>query len=554
MHRHKLSKERTGDFLADFFSGSKSVNPYYMRTDEKEEQWVRATDFTPNKSIGQCLVYLLKLPDTASGSMLNDLFKKLTDYQLASYPPLIVNLTLQSAKSFATRQVLVPIVEAPSGLTVKFELMFKVNQLLQMSKLSGPTLDHNFFHLLQSHVTPTVRAKLALDSIATSEDQCWEPVKWVNEELAKYRKADLQLTNSLSIKLAEGQVWVRRVCVTPTKVYCMGPEIDISNRVTRHYITEIDRFLRVSFVDENLEPLLSTALSVPTKGGALAGVQAERSEVYDRILQVLREGLTVGDQKFEFLAFSSSQLREQSVWMFASTESLTAKSIRAWMGDFLNIRNVAKCAARMGQCFSSSIPTLEVQLNDVEQIPDIERQDEYGLFTYCFSDGIGKISQQLAAEVAKKYGAKNLRTGLIPSAFQIRYGGYKGVVAVDPWSQYKLSLRPSMRKFASNHVGLDILNMSRFLPSYLNQQIITLLSTLGVRDCVFEQMQSRVVAQLDAMLKDGDIAREVLQVNTHPLLHIHTMFVMLLCYAHGSKFYLFSDWLSISTFSPTCKL
>lgn len=54
------------------------------------------------------------------------------------------------------------------------------------------------------------------------------------------------------------------------------------------------------------------------------------------------------------------------------------------------------------------------------------------------------------------------------------------------------------------------------IPSYLNRQIISLLSTLGVDDKMFEQMQSRVVSELDDMLKDPDVALEVLQVENPP--------------------------------------
>lgn len=182
-------------------------------------------------------------------------------------------------------------------------------------------------------------------------------------------------------------------------------------------------------------------------------------------------------------------------------------------GDFLNIRNVAKCAARMGQCFSSSTATLEVPSDEVNNIPDIERTDwsKSGV-KYCFTDGIGKMSKEFAERVARKCGFKKMTAALVPSAFQIRYGGYKGVVAVDPESPYKLSLRPSMRKFSSTHIGLEVLSWSKFLPCYLNRQIITLLNTLGVPDAVFLRLQNSVVAQLDAMLHDPAVALEVLQV------------------------------------------
>lgn len=504
--RAVTSKSR--DYIGDLFSSTPAVDTYYVHTQE-EELWVRTVDFTPRQTIGQCFTYLVELSSARTGDDMNDLFKKLADFQLAAHPPLIQEITLQKGASFATSQVLGPILEPPPEVKVEFSLIFKVNQLVQTSKLIGETLD-SFYHLLQPHVTPDVKAKLALEKIGKGVTPCWEPVKEMQEELASMENSNLDTT--ASIKLAPGLSWVRRILVTPTKVYCSGPEVDTSNRVTRHFSSHTDRFMRMSFVDENLEPLMSTALSVPTRGGAQAGLDAERSPVYNRILAALKEGFIMGGHRFEFLAFSSSQLREQSVWMFASDDKLTAASIREWMGDFLTIRNVAKCAARMGQCFSSSTPTLEVQEHEVDQIPDIEREDEFGMSKYCFSDGIGKISKAFAHEVAKKYEVKKLKKGIVPSAFQIRYGGYKGVVAVDPLSKAKLSLRPSMRKFASKHIGLDILNSSRFLPSYLNRQIIMLLSTLGVADSVFEQMQHRVVAKLDEMMKDADVARDVLQV------------------------------------------
>ena len=509
LYLQRTSMPKSRDFIENLFSSSPASDPHYLHTEE-EEMWVRTVDFTPSKSIGQCLTYLLEVACTRTGDDLNDLFKKLSDFGLAAYPLLIQELILQKGKSFATSQVLVPIVDAPSEVKVKFELMYKVNQLVQRLKLIGETLDPDFYRRLSG--VPDEEAKLMLETWEKRVKPCWDPVQEMIHEPHTNGKTNLSSKNPVSVKLAPGLSWVRRILVTPTKVYCTGPEVDTSNRVTRHFSSHSDRFLRMSFVDENFEQLQSTDLSVPTNGGAQAGVNAERSPVYHRIVTALKEGFVLGGHKYEFLAFSPSQLREQSVWMFASDATLTAASIRAWMGDFLSIRNVAKCAARMGQCFSSSTPTLEVRENEVDQIPDIEREDEFGMSTYCFSDGIGKISKAFAKEVANKYGAKKLQTGIIPSAFQIRYGGYKGVVAVDPLSRSKLSLRPSMRKFTSKHVGLDILNTSRFLPSYLNRQVIMLLSTLGVEDSVFEKMQHRMVSQLDDILKDADVARDFLQV------------------------------------------
>ena len=74
------------------------------------------------------------------------------------------------------------------------------------------------------------------------------------------------------------------------------------------------------------------------------------------------------------------------------------------MGDLSEERCVATYVARMGQFFSSSKNTVTVSVEDetVQEIPDIEigyRTPSGTRSKYCFSDGIGKISHDLAAEV-----------------------------------------------------------------------------------------------------------------------------------------------------------
>jgi RNA-dependent RNA polymerase len=54
-------------------------------------------------------------------------------------------------------------------------------------------------------------------------------------------------------------------------------------------------------------------------------------------------------------------------------------------------------------------------------IPDVTNSK------YCFTDGIGKISCAVAEKVSKKLGLQHQ-----PSAYQIRLGGCKGVLAVSP--------------------------------------------------------------------------------------------------------------------------
>lgn len=74
--------------------------------------------------------------------------------------------------------------------------------------------------------------------------------------------------------------------------------------------------------------------------------------------------------------------------------------------------------------------------------------------------------------------------GIFPSTFHIRCGGYKGVVAQNPNFSKKLSLGSRMKTFYSDHTKLDALAWTKEQPCFLNRQMISILSTLGVSDNV----------------------------------------------------------------------
>jgi RNA-dependent RNA polymerase len=79
----------------------------------------------------------------------------------------------------------------------------------------------------------------------------------------------------------------------------------------------------------------------------LQSTGADMSKLYGRMKAILINGIGICDRRYDFLAFSSSQLREHCCWMFSSRKNVSANSIRRWMGDFTNIHPVAKMAARV---------------------------------------------------------------------------------------------------------------------------------------------------------------------------------------------------------------
>ncbi|XP_062113342.1 probable RNA-dependent RNA polymerase 1 [Humulus lupulus] len=466
-----------------------SVVNYYK--DVPDSCWIRHIDFTPSGCIGQSSALCLEIPSKHRLPNFRDGF--------VYYKEVEGQFSTVKGSPFSSSSDLVPIVVPPIDLPYK--ILFKINSLVQHGCLPGEALDDKFYRLVDPTRIKIEYIESALDKLYQLKDCCYNPLRWLKSQYMSYRTG-VQVPKMPTIAVDGGLVYVHRVQVTPSKVYFCGPELNLSNRVLRNYAKDIDNFLRVSFVDEDFSRMSSTDLCTRQKSRK----EGTRTRVYDRILSVLNDGIVIGEKRFEFLGFSASQLRDNSVWMFASREGLTAENIRRWMGDFSGIRNVAKYAARLGQSFGSSRETLSVGWHEIELIPDIEV--ETGGHRYCFSDGIGKISEEFADQVAKKCGLNRFT----PSAFQIRIGGNKGVVAVDPESHMKLSLRASMCKYKSENKKLDVLAWSKYQPCFLNRQLISLLSTLGVKDHVFDQKQTEAVRRLDSILTDPIRAQDELEL------------------------------------------
>lgn len=267
---------------------------------------------------------------------------------------------------------------------------------------------------------------------------------------------------------------VKFVTWTPSRLIFHKPTIVLSNRVLREFGS--DKFIRVHFRDEDLQRISTFKNDASIDNILNHGVS-----------ELLKNGIQIGSKQFDFLAMSASQLRSHGCW-FISNE-IGADNIRAWLGTFDEIKNVAKYAARLGQSFSASLPTTTVDF--FEEIPDWEANG------YCFSDGCGMISPQFAEILSKK-----LNLSYIPSAFQIRFAGFKGVVAISPKTQ-SLALRPSMKKFKCHHNTMDILNCSVPIPCFLNRQVIMILSTLGVPDSAFEALQLKHLVNLAESFVDN---------------------------------------------------
>lgn len=215
-------------------------------------------------------------------------------------------------------------------------------------------------------------------------------------------------------------------------------------------------------------------------------------------------GIAIGDRHYEFLAFGNSQFREHGAYFFAPTADLSAAAIRGWMGMFRDIKIVAKHAARLGQCFSTTRAISGSKVNIVE-INDITRNGK------DFSDGVGKISELLARLVASELGIGHSPFGP-PSVYQFRLGGCKGVLAVSPDAKKReIHIRESQYKFPAVHEGLEIIRWSQFASANLNRQLILVLSALGVSDGIFINKLKMQLIDLERAMNDKKMALSLLQ-------------------------------------------
>jgi RNA-dependent RNA polymerase len=277
-------------------------------------------------------------------------------------------------------------------------------------------------------------------------------------------------------------VMQRSVNITPTMMHVASPVMEISNRITRQYLADSDRFIRVKFTDEKGEGALRN-----TSGG-------RHDALFNRVSRAMRNGIVVAGRHYEFLAFGNSQFREAGAYFYAPTSTKSAHDIRVTLGRFDHIKTVAKYGARLGQCFST---TRAMQTTvTVRTIDDIERNG------YTFTDGVGKLSLFLAQMAAQDLGLQNAFDDP-PSLYQFRLGGCKGVLALDPAiKKTEVHIRQSQFKFEALYNGLEIIRCSSLATPFFNRQIIIVLSDLGVADHVFIRKQQQMVNAYELAMTD----------------------------------------------------
>ena len=371
-------------------------------------------------------------------------------------------------------------------------LKFPVRYQLEACISQGVLNEHN---LTQEFVTQLmqmddIKAQDILEYIANQKKRVYDPMKIFSMTAIK---------GSAWRNIPQYCMFIRSATVTPSTVYYNTPTVETSNRVVRQYVEHADRFLRVRFTDEKFQGRINSTH------------KSTMDEIFTRIKRTMNNGLKIGDRHYEFLAFGNSQFREHGAYFFAPLPHLNVHNIRQWMGLFKEIRIVAKYAARLGQCFSTTRAIKCTKVSVVEIADTIRKKDNK---KYNFTDGVGKISPFLAQLAAGELG---LTAPEAPSLFQFRLGGCKGVLTV--WPDVKLReihIRESQYKFPAKHEGLEIIRWSQMAAANLNRQIILVLSALGVPDQVFLRKLKLQLATLEQAMTEEKAALTLLQRDIDP--------------------------------------
>ncbi|KAI6110431.1 RNA dependent RNA polymerase-domain-containing protein [Pisolithus croceorrhizus] len=292
------------------------------------------------------------------------------------------------------------------------------------------------------------------------------------------------------LTVPDGRIFCHHVTFTPTQILLEGPNVIQSNRVIREYQGYEDYFLRVSFRDEGHLQYRWTR-----------DVDGE-TFLRERVGGVLREGFCLAGRRFAFLAYSSSALRSHTVWFVSPfqhpTEGLvTAESIRASLGNFEGVINSpSRYGARMAQAFTATDSSVRLHQSQWSEMSDIEQNG------IVFTDGVGTISQGLATLIwhtLHESDSGNAANAVQPSAYQIRFLGYKGMVVVDPLLEgIHMCLRPSMKKFdvrGRDYAEIEIASaFGKPKPASLNRPLVMVLEDRGVSIQAFLELQEQAVS------------------------------------------------------------
>nr|XP_027203039.1 uncharacterized protein LOC113796940 [Dermatophagoides pteronyssinus] len=383
---------------------------------------------------------------------------------------------------------------------VLFSKSYKIIDSL-LSKNETMIIFEKIEQLLNDNIDPimieeclyTLDAKYKMNMII---DLKWEFEKIIQSCRQRFemirKNNDSRLINqslSSSTSTNDDHVMMRSATMTPTRLEFGRPMPLLRSRFSN--IANLDFALRLTLAEDNNRKL----------NGTFSDTNFIKASIKPRLLS----GIRVGNRFYQFLGSSSSQMRENGIVFYAcDDQQRTAQSIRALVGNLSNFkRKVAKYIARFGLVFSQAIAYYHYgETAKVCKMDDLKTADN----EFCFSDGIGIMSNNIASKIIPLL---RLPKGYLPSAYQIRHGGCKGMLVCYPTANREgkdvILFRDSMIKYESDDDCLGILKFSAPRSVWLNRPLINILDQQWVPASVFYEIftaSTRLI--MKALLFDKD--------------------------------------------------
>ena len=314
-----------------------------------------------------------------------------------------------------------------------------------------------FFNITLTKILDKRQNSLKEISLPELEEEMENTFKYLYDQ---YENENEKMEEVLRPSKNEILMRVQRCVVTPTYILFTPYILDQGNRILREFVKINDSML-CTFKMDNLEE-----------------ARWNNAFLVEYIKFIMSKGFFIGEKNFKFFNYSQSQFRNMSCWLLTEPEKIIPK-----LGNFSKIKQISKYGARISQTLTTTIKTITIPEDKIVKIKDVKSEDK----KYTFSDGVGKISVVLSELISKK-----LKLDFIPSCFQGRFLGCKGVWTT-MWNDKsgQIYCRDSQIKFEvipdKKNNYFELCDYSRYIQSYLNRQIIILLSALGIEDRYFEK-------------------------------------------------------------------
>uniref|UniRef100_A0AC34F872 RNA-directed RNA polymerase n=1 Tax=Panagrolaimus sp. ES5 TaxID=591445 RepID=A0AC34F872_9BILA len=343
-----------------------------------------------------------------------------------------------------------------------------------------------------SRVTKTVTT---LENMLLEVDKAHDIMEPLKFFLEHYDEPGIAVMAEITDDLAsKGYMRVRKIIVTPTRRLYINPELIMGNRILRK--RGADNFLRIVFRDDDNH-----------KVSILPKILIEKT-----VTNTLLQPMNVGFRDFSYLCSSNSQLRDHGTYYMAGTPEEVAQ-FRLDSGRF-NVESIPKRGA-------------------YSNIFDYTGGSDSNGKPYTFSDGCGMISKEFARKIVA-----DMKLGdCLPSCYQIRFRGYKGVVLMNPlleetrlwaiknnkpltdgeinlpWYCHSLIFRPSQNKFpAPREKYVEIVKISAPILVSLNKPLINILDQVSemhgivphnrMRNRIFELMEQHLGTAVSSLVEE----------------------------------------------------